>query len=527
MAAGVGADAGLLGDDALTRAHREQAEELLAASELPARAVVLAAAQSLAASALLDGDRERAAAARLLAGQLEERIYRVEGVDQDQREALLLYGQAGREASLAAACPALEHAARLAGEVARDPRVTYRALYRARRRVTAAPASAPTDCSASLDRELRRLVGVRPSTRELEALDREDLGDEHASGSPAPLSAVPTTQIVRMEAWPGPDATRVVLVLDGPAPLEVLDHAADAGAPPQITVDFTAAGASEAPPDTPLGGIVSRVRTQATATGTRVTLDLAASASRRVFHLLEPYRVVVDVARDTVHAEGPRVVRKVVLDPGHGGTDPGAIGMGGNQEKDITLDIAHRAASLLGAQGLVVTLTRDDDRAVSLEERTGRANAAAADLFISIHCNASESHDRHGIETYLLDTTSDAIAGRVASRENATSAAANAELGGILSSLRMADQATRSARFARLVQRAAVEGLRFDYPGILDGGVHHAGFYVLVGARMPGVLFETSYLSNPHEETLLTSDDYRQRLAESLADAVARYRGGD
>jgi N-acetylmuramoyl-L-alanine amidase len=216
-----------------------------------------------------------------------------------------------------------------------------------------------------------------------------------------------------------------------------------------------------------------------------------------------------------------------VLDPGHGGTDPGAIGVGGNQEKDITLDIAHRAASLLSAQGLAVTLTRDDDRAVSLEERTGRANAAAADLFISIHCNASESHERHGIETYLLDTTDSAIAGRVASRENATSQAASAELGNILSSMRMADQATRSARFARLVQRSAVDGVRFDYPGILDGGVHHAGFYVLVGARMPGVLFESSYLSNPHEETLLTSDDYRQRLAEALADAVARYRSGE
>ena len=522
--AGDAGEGGAVGVDApapALLAATAQARALLGAGELPARAEVLAAAQSLAAAAVLDTDRERVAATHLLAGELEERIYRVEGIDQDQREALLLYGKADRDASLAAACPALERAALLSGEVAHDAHVTYRELYRARRRVTGT-----TTCTARLDRELHLLVGIRPPPRELETLDREDLGEAKPLSASA-LATVPTTQIVRMEAWPGPDATRVVFVLDGPAPLAVLDHAPDAGAPAEITIDFAAAGASEAPPDTTLAGIVSRVRTVATATGARTILDLAAPASRRVFHLLEPYRVVVDVARDTAHAEGPRVVSKVVLDPGHGGADPGAIGVGGNQEKDITLDIAHRTASLLAAQGLAVVLTRDDDRAVSLEERTGRANASAADLFISIHCNASESHQRHGIETYILDTTSDAIAGRVASRENATSQAASAELGNILSSMRMADQATRSARLARLVQRSAVDGLRFDYPGITDGGLHHAGFYVLVGARMPGVLFETSYLSNPHEETLLASDDYRQRMAEALADAVARYRSGE
>jgi N-acetylmuramoyl-L-alanine amidase len=219
-------------------------------------------------------------------------------------------------------------------------------------------------------------------------------------------------------------------------------------------------------------------------------------------------------------------VTRVVLDPGHGGSDPGAIGQAGVKEKDVTLAIARRVAPVLAHDGTQVLLTRDDDRFVSLEERTARANAFNADLFISIHCNAAENHAKHGVETYVLDTARDEMAGRIAARENATSQAAGAEIGSILASMRLADQSTRSARLADLLERAAMASLRGSYGDVTDGGVHTAGFYVLVGARMPGVLFETSYISNATDEARLASDDYQQRLADGIVNAVKAYREG-
>jgi N-acetylmuramoyl-L-alanine amidase len=280
--------------------------------------------------------------------------------------------------------------------------------------------------------------------------------------------------------------------------------------------------------DLPLSGIVSRVHSEATTTGARVVLDLDGRAYRRVFYLPEPYRVIIDVARHPpgATARGQRTVARVALDPGHGGSDPGAIGPGGAHEKDVTLAIALKVAPVLAREGMQVTLTRDEDRFVTLEERTARANSFGADLFVSIHCNAAESHAKRGVETYMLDTARDEMAGRIAARENATSAAAGAEIGSILASMRLADQSARSGRLADLLQRAALASLRGAYPDAVDGGVHAAGFYVLVGARMPAVLFETSYISNPREEARLASDDYEQRLSDAIVNAVKAYREG-
>jgi N-acetylmuramoyl-L-alanine amidase len=242
----------------------------------------------------------------------------------------------------------------------------------------------------------------------------------------------------------------------------------------------------------------------------------------------EPYRVVVDVAR---HPPGeatrsPRDVARVVLDPGHGGRDTGAVGPGGTLEKEVTLDVAQRARAILSDLGIQVILTRDDDRFVSLEERTARANGVSADLFVSIHCNASEIRTRRGVETYVLDTTRDAIAARIAARENDTTQAASVDVAAMLARMRLADQADRSTRFARLLERSAIATLRMHFPGVVEGGVHPAGFYVLVGARMPGVLFESSYISNVVEEERLERDDYRELLADALVNAVRAYREG-
>jgi N-acetylmuramoyl-L-alanine amidase len=273
--------------------------------------------------------------------------------------------------------------------------------------------------------------------------------------------------------------------------------------------------------------MVTRVRLLDAGTGTRLVLDLdGGTVYRRVFALEEPYRIVVDLARRPPSSGHGRAVAKVVLDPGHGGYDGGATGPAGLREKDVTLDVAKRTAPMLSRAGIEAVLTRDDDRFVSLEERAARANQLGADLFVSIHCNAAESHARHGVETYVLDTTRDEIAQRVAARENATSTTATADLGSILADLRLADQATHSTHLADLLQKSALASLRPSYGDVLDGGVHYAGFYVLVGARMPAVLFETSYISNGAEEARLGSADYKDRLADAIANAVRAYREG-
>jgi N-acetylmuramoyl-L-alanine amidase len=280
-----------------------------------------------------------------------------------------------------------------------------------------------------------------------------------------------------------------------------------------------------------VGGLVSAVRIGDQRTGTRIVLDLRESAHRRAFYLPEPFRLVVDVSKEPppslARGAGPRSVRRVVLDPGHGGHDPGATGPSGLREKDVTLDIAHRAAPLVARElGIVTLLTRDTDVFVPLDERTARANAFGADLLVSIHCNANEDGNGRGVATFVLDDSSDQAASRIAARENAASVEAAVELANTLSRVLDRGTAERSAEFAVLLQRATMASLAPRYAGAQDLGVRRAGFYVLAGARMPAVLFETSFISSSVEETRLNTPDYRQKLADAVVNAIRAYREG-
>jgi N-acetylmuramoyl-L-alanine amidase len=522
----------------VTRA-RALADEALT-PQLPERADALALAESIEARAVREGAGARAAELHTVAARLLERVWRVEAHEQDAREALDLYRAAAHDPAAAGACEAALAAARLAGDVAHDASTTYAELYRAQRRFASsaegdAGAPTPSTCRRDLEDGLALLVAYRPPQRVLEAID-EGLAGEGAiaPGLASSLDAgvavasVKPPQIVRIESWPGRDAARVVVVLDRPAVYRVGDEVLAGTGSPRSFLDLDGVDLGSVPRDAPSTGIVTRVRAEATSTGSRVSLDLDGHAWRRVFYMQEPYRIVVDVARHAPGVKGrnARTVTRLVLDPGHGGRDTGAVGPSGVKEKDVTLDVAHRVAPVLAAGGVQVVLTRDDDRFVSLEERTARANAFGADLFVSIHCNASEGKARRGIETYVLDTTRDEIAARVAARENATTQAASAELASILGGMRMADEAQRSTRFAQLLERAATTAVQTKYGDVVDGGVHTAGFYVLVGARMPSVLFEVSYISNATEEQRLGSADYRQLLADAIANAVQAYREG-
>jgi len=174
-------------------------------------------------------------------------------------------------------------------------------------------------------------------------------------------------------------------------------------------------------------------------------------------------------------------------------------------------------------------LTRDTDVFVPLEERTARANGFGADLFISIHCNATERSGGSGVMTFVLDDSKDQLAARIAALENSASTEATSELVRAMSATRQSSDRTSDARaneFAGLLQHSAMASLSPSYPDVPDGGVKRAGFYVLAGARMPAVLFETSFISSARDETRFNTGDFRQKLADAIVNAVRAYKEG-
>jgi N-acetylmuramoyl-L-alanine amidase len=216
--------------------------------------------------------------------------------------------------------------------------------------------------------------------------------------------------------------------------------------------------------------------------------------------------------------------RTIVIDAGHGGHDPGSSGRNGLQEKDLVLDVALRLERLIRAElGAEVIMTRATDVFIPLEERTAIANSRGADLFLSIHANSSRNPGARGIETYFLSFAQDPHAEAVAARENAVSEATMKDLQNLVRAIALNSKIDESRDFAASVQEAMVEKIRDVAPAVQDRGVRTAPFYVLIGANMPSVLAEISFVSNPHDEKLLRTPEHRDRIAESLFDGVRAY----
>ncbi|MBI1947444.1 MAG: N-acetylmuramoyl-L-alanine amidase [Deltaproteobacteria bacterium] len=218
-------------------------------------------------------------------------------------------------------------------------------------------------------------------------------------------------------------------------------------------------------------------------------------------------------------------VHRVVIDAGHGGNDTGAIGPSGIKEKDITMQIARRVRDRLMAEmpDVEVVMTRDGDATLALQDRTNAANAAAADLFISIHCNASPQKRVRGVETYTLNITHDRYAMKLAARENAEAGEGSiSDLEFILADLAMKSNVDDSLRLGKQVQRSIMGHLKKRWTDVPDLGLKHALFYVLMGTHMPSILVETSFLSNKTEEQRLASAAYQDSIADGL---VAGVRG--
>ncbi len=233
-----------------------------------------------------------------------------------------------------------------------------------------------------------------------------------------------------------------------------------------------------------------------------------------------------DGQRSLIRALGLKV-GKIVIDAGHGGHDTGTIGPKGLLEKDLVLDVSLRLGRLLqNKMGADVVYTRDDDTFIPLETRTAIANQQQADLFISVHANSSQDPSARGVETYYLNFNPSPDALEVAARENAVSEKSVHELGDLVKKIALKEKVEESREFAADVQRSLYQGLAGKEATLRNRGVKKAPFIVLIGANMPSILAEISFVSNPGDERKLQTPEYRQKIAESLYKGVARYING-
>jgi N-acetylmuramoyl-L-alanine amidase len=218
-------------------------------------------------------------------------------------------------------------------------------------------------------------------------------------------------------------------------------------------------------------------------------------------------------------------IGRIVIDAGHGGHDTGTIGPTGLMEKDLCLDVALRLGKIIEQRlpGADVVYTRSDDTFVPLEERTNIANQAKADLFISIHANSSRDHAARGIETYYLNLKGSAEAMEVAARENATAQGGVHELQDLVLKIARTEKIDESRELAEDVQDSLAKRMQKNSKPAKNRGVRKAPFVVLIGADMPSILTEISFLSNPADEQLLKKPEQRQKVAEGLYQGVVSY----
>jgi N-acetylmuramoyl-L-alanine amidase len=385
--------------------------------------------------------------------------------------------------------------------------------------------------------------------------------------------------VTHIRTWNAEDSTRIMVTLDN----TVRYTSARIASPDRIYFDLYKARLNPSFPDKSLdvpGGLLKSVRVAQNRVGVvRIVLDVSGARNYSAYLLGHPYRLVIDVrgpspglaqvasgsasirdaaapapvdtlprhsARGDVAVANPeppavpkptrdgerslaRVldlkIRRIVIDPGHGGRDTGTIGPHGLMEKDVCLDVALRLGRLIEKRlpGAQVIYTRKTDVYIPLEERTAIANRAKADLFISIHANSSSDPQARGVETYYLNFATSREAMAVAARENATSDESVHDLQDLIKQIARNDKIQESREFAEDVQDALSQRLRLVSRNEKDRGVKKAPFVVLIGANMPSVLAEISFLSNPTDERLLRKPEQRERIADGLYRGIATY----
>ena len=361
-------------------------------------------------------------------------------------------------------------------------------------------------------------------------------------------------EVKAIRFWSSPSYTRVAIDVESEVryTYRLLKQDPIIAKPKRLYIDLNHARVgAELKPVVPIkDDLLSGARAaQFTPDTVRVVLDIKSIDNFKIFSLRNPFRIVIDISgvprktaskkRFKPEAEKPSGkvpkgalakqlalgVKRIVIDPGHGGKDPGAIGyLKGVQEKNVTLEISRRLAGKIRERlGCEVLLTRSTDTFLSLEERTAIANTRNADLFVSIHANAHRRRACHGVETYVLNLATDEDAILVAARENATSAKNISDLEAILSDLMNNSKLDESTRLAGYVQEALISKLKPKYSRIKDKGVKQAPFYVLLGAGMPCILVEVAFITNPRECRRLNTAGYQEDVADAIVTGIEHY----
>ncbi len=363
--------------------------------------------------------------------------------------------------------------------------------------------------------------------RQLDGLSMAGAGVARASTAPTPEERGRVTKVA-VHGEPQGRSVRTVLHVEGEPPMRRTERTSFETGARRMVLVFEATGA----PASALGEVqVGRAGLDAVSVARRgadlvVELSLAKDARYALFSLPDPTRIVIDV-------EHPRPIRSVgskllLLDPGHGGEDRGSPGPFGLWEGQLTLDLSRRTKAWLEriAPEIRVRLTRDSDVYITLEERAAMANSLGADLFVSVHLNAAPTTvDRGGVAAFVLDTDNDRNVLRLAARENGTSTTNVSPMQFLVGSLARNEQRDASLRAARFIQRGTLVSGRRLLPTLADRGVKSAMFYVLVGAQMPAVLIEASFITQPDEAEALRAPLYREALAEGIARGIAKYLG--
>ncbi len=398
------------------------------------------------------------------------------------------------------------------------------------------------------------------ASKKMDELERV-LGKKRIARETCKKAAAKKKKLVSVENirhWSTPTYTRVVVDLDDQVTYKehLLKKDPSLKKPRRLFVDLRNARISkDIESSVPIkDGLLRRARAAQYNTKTvRVVLDIDNMESYKIFHLYDPFRIVVDVQgehrqlrpeRKGVAPGTPKRherpkdsqkgislakqlglgVKRIIIDAGHGGKDPGAIGRNGVREKDLMLKLARLVAEKVRRElRCEVVLTRKSDVFLPLEDRTAIANMKKGDLFISLHTNAHRDRRISGVETYILNIALDEDAMNLAARENATSTKNIGDLQMILNDLMLNTKINESSRLAGFVQKGLVKELRTRYKGVHNRGVRQAPFYVLIGAEMPAILVEVGYITNRTENKRLCTEDYLKRTASGIVKGIDSY----
>lgn len=414
-----------------------------------------------------------------------------------------------------------------------------------------------SDMKTIAKNKVRDLALFKPAAKSTVA-DTDMDAHEAASSNELGSGLINVSQI---RHWSTENFTRVVIHVDKETPFKSIFLKGDpaSGTPPRLFVDIYGTKVDKNLYVEPITkGLLEQIKFgRNTKDSVRVVLYIKSFEDYKVFALKDPFRIVMDIQGNPNAHEDYNIAKKdvedykyqtklpddrvsslsaalglkirtIVIDAGHGGHDPGAIGPSGLKEKDVTLHIAKALKEKFDKDGRKygitnVYLTRSDDRFIPLEERTGIAKKLGADLFISIHCNAARDKQAYGTETYFLSLTKDQRALAVAARENATTSISRGEMSKVLKQYLLSAKIQESERLAGYVQNAVVSTMSSKFQPVSNKGVKRAPFIVLIGADIPSILVETAFITNPRDEKRLRSNDYIDEFADGIFDGVKKF----